>query len=245
MIYPKFPTKYIAFSQYFSNRHQAVDIANAVTVGSKKYDNKDVFMAHEGKIITNSYASDYGYFVEYEYYDGNDRYVFADGHFDKASELKIGETYPQGTFINRMGSSGTSAGVHDHHRITKNGVRVNPLDYEYVYPDQVVGTLEDAQLKHYTPEVKPVIPSVEPNVPEDNMDTSNNNDVAIEDDVVEYIYKQGDTFGQVIINLGLATKHGLWGDTGDVNYYNAQLHEQGIYGNIPVGTTIKLRKRTD
>lgn len=232
MIYPKFSTKYIAFTQYFSNKHQAVDIANAVTVGSEKFDNKDVFMAHEGKIITNSYASDYGYFVEYEYYDGEDRYVFADGHFDKPSELKVGETYPQGTFINRMGSTGTSAGVHDHHRISKNGVRVNPLEYEYVYPDQVIGTKEDAQLKYYTPvpEVKPEEqPKEEP----------------VEENVVEYTYKKGDTFGQVIVNLGLATKHGLWGDNGDVNYYNAQLHEQGIYGNITVGTTIKLRKRTD
>lgn len=238
MIYPKFSTKYIAFTQYFSNKHQAVDIANAITVGSKKYDNKDVFMAHEGKIITNSYASDYGYFVEYEYYDGNDRYVFADGHFDKASELKIGETYPQGTFINKMGSSGTSAGVHDHHRITLNGVRVNPLDYEYVYPDQVVGSKETAQLKYYTPEVKPIEPVIPVEQPKEETKQT-------EDNVVEYTYKQGDTFGQVIVNLGLATKHGLWGPNGDVNYYNAQLNEQGIYGNIPVGTTIKLRKRTD
>lgn len=155
MIYPKFATKYIAFTQYFSNAHQAVDIANAVTVGNEKFDNKDVFMAHEGKIITNAYASDYGYFVEYEVKDGNDTYIFADGHFDKPSELKVGETYSQGTFINKMGSSGTSAGVHDHHRISKNGVRVNPIDVEYVYPDQVVGTLETAELKHYTPEPEP------------------------------------------------------------------------------------------
>lgn len=233
MIKPKFSTKYIAFTQYFTSKHQAVDIANAVTVGSEKFDNKDVFMAHEGKIITNSYASDYGYFVEYEYYDGADRYVFADGHFDKPSELKVGETYPQGTFINRMGSSGTSAGVHNHHRITLNGVRVNPIDYEFVYPDQVVGTKETATLKYYTPEpeVKPEEPKEEPKQTEEN--------------VVEYTYKQGDTFGQVIVNLGLSTKHGLWGPDGDVNYYNAQLNEQGIYGNIPIGTTIKLRKRTN
>lgn len=230
MIYPKFSTKYIAFTQYFSNRHQAVDIANTVTVGSEKYDNKDVFMAYEGKIITNSYASDYGYFIEYEYYDGPDRYVFADGHFDKPSELIVGKTYPQGTFINRMGSSGTSAGVHNHHRISKNGIRVNPLDYEFVYPNQVVGTKETAQLKYYTPE-----PEVNPK--EEIKQTEVN--------VIEYTYKKGDTFGQVIINLGLTTKHGLWGENGDVNYYNAQLNEQGIYGNIPIGTTIKLRKRAD
>lgn len=60
---------------------------------------------------------------------------------------------------------------------------------------------------------------------------------------VSYTYKTGDTFGQVILDLGLATGHGLWGDDGDVAFYTRQLHEQGIYGNIPIGTTIKLTPR--
>lgn len=60
---------------------------------------------------------------------------------------------------------------------------------------------------------------------------------------IEYTYKQGDTFGQVICNLGLKTSHGLWGADGDVAYYTEQLHQQGIYGNIPIGTTIKLTRR--
>lgn len=60
---------------------------------------------------------------------------------------------------------------------------------------------------------------------------------------VTYTYKSGDTFGQVIRSLGLETSHGLWGTDGDVNYYTEQLHEQGIYGNIPIGTTIKLKPR--
>lgn len=62
---------------------------------------------------------------------------------------------------------------------------------------------------------------------------------------IQYTYKSGDTFGQVILNLGLNTGHGLWGPDGDVNYYNAQLHAQGIYGNIPVGRTITLVRRAN
>lgn len=62
---------------------------------------------------------------------------------------------------------------------------------------------------------------------------------------VTYTYKQGDTFGQVICDLGLKTNHGLWGEDGDVNYYTEQLHKQGIYGNIPIGTTITLTPRKD
>lgn len=62
---------------------------------------------------------------------------------------------------------------------------------------------------------------------------------------VSYTYKQGDTFGQVILDLGLNTSHGLWGADGDVQYYTEQLHEQGLYGNIPIGTTIYLTPRKD
>lgn len=63
---------------------------------------------------------------------------------------------------------------------------------------------------------------------------------------VEYTYKPGDTFGQVVLDLGLETDAGLWGTDGDVNYYTQQLVEQGALderGNVPIGTTIRLKKR--
>lgn len=149
---PKYPTKYIAFTTYFSNMHEAVDIPNGVTVNNKIMDNKNVYMTHDGKVITNSYASDYGYFVEYEYI-GEDgaKYIVGDGHFNSKSSLEVGKTYKQGTFINTMGNSGSSTAVHDHHRLTRNGIRVNPLNYEYVYPEQVVGQYETAKLMYYKP----------------------------------------------------------------------------------------------
>ena len=68
----------------------------------------------------------------------------------------------------------------------------------------------------------------------------------VSEDIVEYTYKPGDTFGQVIKNLGLNTDAGLWGKGGDVEYYTQQLVEQGALdnrGNVPIGTTIRLRKR--
>lgn len=150
---PKFPTKYIAFTTYFGPRHQAVDIPNGVTVGDRMMDNRDVFFTHDGKVITNSYASDYGYFIEYEYYEDGKRFIVGDGHFNSRPNLNVGQTYKQGTFISKMGNTGTSEAVHDHHRLSINTVdnRVNPLDYEYVYPDQVVGSKETAKLKYYTP----------------------------------------------------------------------------------------------
>lgn len=71
-------------------------------------------------------------------------------------------------------------------------------------------------------------------------------------DYVEYTYKPGDTFGQVVKNLGLESGNGLWGDNGDVEYYSKQLEDQlwksgvwdlGTRQNIPVGTTIRLKRR--
>lgn len=63
-----------------------------------------------------------------------------------------------------------------------------------------------------------------------------------------YTYKPGDTFGQVIKNLGLESGNGLWGENGDVAYYTQQLIDQGVWEDgvphdIPIGTTIKLRHR--
>lgn len=62
-------------------------------------------------------------------------------------------------------------------------------------------------------------------------------------DYVEYTYKRGDTFGQVIKDLGLNTKKGLWGSDGDVAFYTKQLREQGIPGMVPIGTKIRLKRR--
>lgn len=66
------------------------------------------------------------------------------------------------------------------------------------------------------------------------------------EDVVTYTYKPGDTFGQVLLNLGLSDGTNLWGQGGDVDFYTQQLREQNALnsmGNIPIGTTIRLRRR--
>lgn len=76
--------------------------------------------------------------------------------------------------------------------------------------------------------------------------TSNNNGNTDEADLVSYTYQPGDTFGEVVRKLGLGTDKGLWGNGGDVEYYTQQLISQGALdrnGNIPIGTTIKLRRR--
>ena len=75
------------------------------------------------------------------------------------------------------------------------------------------------------------------------QDTAPKEVAKADENIVEYTYKPGDTFGQVILDLGLNTDKGLWGADGDVAYYTQQLYDQGIRGNVPVGATIRLRRR--
>lgn len=88
---------------------------------------------------------------------------------------------------------------------------------------------------------QPVSPTVK--VSADDKPKQSSSGSTAKKNTVTYKYKKGDTFGQVILNLGLQSSHGLWGTGGDVEYYTNQLHEQGIYGNIPVGATITLTRR--
>lgn len=82
----------------------------------------------------------------------------------------------------------------------------------------------------------PTTPTATTNTPAATGETS-------AEDVVEYTYKPGDTFGQVIKDLGLQTDNGLWGPNGDVAYYTQQLQAQGLNGNIKPGTIIRLTRR--
>ena len=66
------------------------------------------------------------------------------------------------------------------------------------------------------------------------------------DDYIEFTYNPGDAFGQKILDLGIATNNGLWGDNGDVAYYTQQLIDGGYLdgnGNVKLGVPIRLKKR--
>ena len=149
IIYFKFPWDRIGITQYFSSKHQAID--NAGTVSGKV--NKYAYLPCEAKILKNTYYSDYGYAVEYQAKDKRGTFVMADGHLKKQSSLVIGKTYPMGTIIGEIGSTGTSTANHDHFRMSLNGTRVNPLDYLYVYEGQFVHQ-EDEKLVKYIKNVK-------------------------------------------------------------------------------------------
>lgn len=63
---------------------------------------------------------------------------------------------------------------------------------------------------------------------------------------VKYTYKKGDTFGQVIKDLGLETEAGLWDQGGDVEFYTKQLIEQDMLdenSNVKLGVEFILTQR--
>lgn len=63
-----------------------------------------------------------------------------------------------------------------------------------------------------------------------------------EEEYVTVTFEPGDTFGQKIIDAGLATDHGLWGEDGDVAYYARQLDIPNA-NVINEGDTYRIKKR--
>lgn len=145
IIYFKFPWNRIGITQYFSDKHQAID--NAGTVSGKT--NTYAYLPCDAKIVKNQWYDDYGYMVEYEASDSRGTFVMADGHFKKKSSLKVGQTYKMGTIIGEIGSTGDSTGAHDHFRMALNGKRVNPLDYLCVYDGQFVHPDDTKKVQYF------------------------------------------------------------------------------------------------
>lgn len=66
------------------------------------------------------------------------------------------------------------------------------------------------------------------------------------DEWVEITLEPGKSFGQAILDNGLATDHGLWGSDGDVAYYEKQLRDSGAIdnaNNVGAGQSFRIKKR--
>lgn len=128
----RYPVNFIAITQYYSTKHMAIDLGWSSSNGGK---NQSIYACYEGTVITNSYANDAGNFVAIRHDNGDiSRYL----HLNKKSNLFVGQRVQKGEKIGNMGTTGRSTGNHLHFDLTKNGVRVNPIDYLYVYSDQKV-----------------------------------------------------------------------------------------------------------
>ena len=124
-----------------------------------------------------------------------------------------------------------TASINEHVEVSDKGTFysdgkfvVNPMNQKFFGWGE---TLNDVRIVKYEPD--PVPPAPEPTK-------------------IWYTYKQGDTFGQVLKNLGLDEGH-LWGDDGTVKYYTDQLWatQPDIFdanGNIKIGVPFSLIPRS-
>jgi len=113
------PTVGARISQYFSWRHNGVDIANKVGT--------PIYAADSGIVITakGGYNGGYGNTIVIDHGGGKKtRYAHASKLF-----VKVGDEVEKGENIAAMGSTGRSTGSHLHFELLINGVRYNPLNY--------------------------------------------------------------------------------------------------------------------
>ena len=113
------PTSGYRITQYFSWRHNGVDIANKIGT--------PIYAADAGVVETaqGGYNGGYGITIVINHGGGKKtRY----GHLSKLY-VKVGDEVAKGENIGAMGSTGRSTGSHLHFEVLISGSRYNPLNY--------------------------------------------------------------------------------------------------------------------
>lgn len=112
------PTEGHRITQYYSWRHNGLDIANKVGT--------PIYAADAGTIETASWNNGgYGNQIVINHGGGKKtRYA----HLSKFA-VSVGDNVNKGQYIGAMGSTGRSTGSHLHFEVMFNGVRYNPLNY--------------------------------------------------------------------------------------------------------------------
>lgn len=152
----QYPKDYISFSRGYSSSHQAVDMAWNSNYGGQHV---PVYAPADGTIVTavdgkgNTWGKDtsYGNYVMIEHASGV-RTLMA--HMLKGSIcVKVGQKVSRGQTVGIQNNSGNSNGTHCHVEVRLNGTRVNPVDYLFAYPTQVVNAYTEKEygIKKYTP----------------------------------------------------------------------------------------------
>ncbi len=84
-----------------------------------------IWAAGKGTVTFTGFESGYGYHICVDHGNGlTTRYA----HLSEML-VSVGDTVNKGDLIARMGATGRVTGPHLHFEVTKNGERVNPLDY--------------------------------------------------------------------------------------------------------------------
>ena len=138
-----FPVPYIGITQpYKAGKHNGIDLGWNSNYGGQK---QPILAPYDGTVVAirNTYATQdktgnsYGNYVKIDHGNG---IMTLSAHLTKGSvSVKVGEKVKRGQQVGVMGTTGHSFGYHDHFEVFKNGNKVDPLNYLYVYPNQTVG----------------------------------------------------------------------------------------------------------
>lgn len=152
----KFPLNYIAITTKYKSTHKAIDLGWSKNYGGK---NVDVYACGDGVVTSirdgknnTLIPHESGNYVTIKYINGFESRVC---HLQKGSiKVKKGDKVTNETVVGKMGNSGycgINKGNHVHFILWKNNKRVNPLNYVYVFPDQIVGkdTKKENHLLYY------------------------------------------------------------------------------------------------
>lgn len=156
MIKLKYPLKYIAITSGYKSKsrpnHAAIDLG-----WNKKYggQNTPVYAPANGKVISvvngkynnTKKSTDPGNLIKIQHLDGLTTRLI---HLKKDSiKVKVGDIVTKGQQLALMNSSGYAFGSHLHYDVWLNGIKVNPIDYNYYNDDQIVNseTLKTYNLK--------------------------------------------------------------------------------------------------
>ncbi len=166
----KYPVNYIAITQYYKKGvHNGIDLGWSSAHGGNE---QPIYAPADGVVVsvksdynqTDASGSSYGNYVKIKH---NDSISTLCAHMKYGSvTLKIGDEVTQGMQIGIMGETGRADGKHLHYEVFLNNVKVNPEEYTYVLPGQIVSTNPSAirGLMYYNPVPEPEPgPTIEPN----------------------------------------------------------------------------------
>ena len=148
----KYPVEYIGITQYYSQNHQSIDL------GWHNTPNEKIFSCGDGVVSAIYEDESFGGGLTLEI-DYNNGFKSVYKHLSEIL-VNVGDNVSFYQHVAFMGDSGWDCrGAHLHLTLYKDGIRVNPVDYLYVYEDQEVSEDDKNNVLYYIPEPEPVPPT--------------------------------------------------------------------------------------
>lgn len=144
-MYKQYPVNYIGITWGYSDDHKSIDL------GWYDDPNMEVYSCGDGYVDKIYVSTDGGNVVRIKY-DDNTSTEFM--HLkDNSIVVNTGQRVTRGQKVAIMGDTGYTTGVHLHLIMRdKENNRINPVEYLYAYPNQVVSSKDKDIVMRYNPD---------------------------------------------------------------------------------------------